>query len=96
MPERAFKDLHTVLSVVLKDCGLQEKVAEKRILQNWSLIMGTKISKMCKPLSLQNGELTIRAKDKFWRDELAHRQQDLLNLLDKQIERSLVKKINII
>jgi predicted nucleic acid-binding Zn ribbon protein len=96
MPEKAFKDLHSILTHMLDDFGLTEKVSEERILQQWTSITGGKISKMCKPVSFHHGELTIKAKDKFWRDELAHRQHDLLNLLDKWIERSLVKKINII
>jgi len=96
MPEKAFKDLHSILTPMLDDFGLTEKVSEERIIQQWASIMGGKISKMCRPVSFHNGELTIQAKDKFWREELAHRQHDLLNLLDKRIERSLVKKINII
>jgi hypothetical protein len=51
---------------------------------------------MCQPVSFKNGELTIRTKDNFWKEELAQRQHDLLNLLDIRIEKSLVKKIYIL
>jgi predicted nucleic acid-binding Zn ribbon protein len=96
MPEKAFKDMHTIIKTVLDNHGLTDKIQSEKILLNWSLIVGDKISKMCQPVSFKNGELTIRTKDNFWREELAHRQHDLLNLLDIRIEKSLVKKIYII
>ena len=96
MHKKAFKDLHSIIRNVLDDYNLTDKVREEHISLKWPSLVGDRISKMCKPVSFCDGILTIKAKDKFWKEELAHRQDDLLNLLDKRIEKSLVKKINII
>jgi len=96
MPNKSFKDLHAIITHVLDDYGLTDKIGNEKILSNWSSIVGEKISNKCQPVSLHKGELTIRAKDKFWKEELARRQDDLVNLLDERIKKSLVKKIHII
>jgi len=96
MPKRALEDLRSIIKNVLDAYDLTDSVTEERIMRNWPSLVGNSISNMCQPVSFHDGELTIKAKDKFWKEELAHRQHDLLNLLDERIERSLVKKINII
>ena len=65
MPDKAFKDLHSVIKKVLKKYDLSDNVKNEHILLNWPKIVGDKISKMCQPVSLLNGVLTIRAKNKY-------------------------------
>jgi predicted nucleic acid-binding Zn ribbon protein len=96
MPKSTFKDLPSVLQAVLKEFNLSDTVAKEQLINNWNKIVGDKLSDKCIPVELNDGVLIIKAKNYFWKEELALRQQDLVNLLDGRIGLSLVKKIKII
>ena len=81
---------------MLKEFNLSDTVAKEQLIDNWNKIVGDKLSDKCVPVELKDGELTIKAKNYFWKEELALRQQDLVNLLDGRIGLSIVKKIKII
>ncbi len=95
-PKKQYRDLKSVLKTVLKDYNLSDTLAKEDVIDNWNKIVGDKLSDKCMPIKLENGELTIKAKNIIWKEELARRQYDLVNLLDRQIGMSLVKKIKII
>ena len=91
MPKNNFKDMPSILKKVLNKYNLTESVLKNNIINNWESMVG-----QCTPVALTGNILTIRAKDNIWKQELAHRQKDLVNLLNEQLQSTLVKKINII
>lgn len=91
-----YKDLPTVLNNLLVKYDLNEAVSRQKIFDRWDSLVGEKISRQCKPVEMNNGELIIKAKNNIWKQELGQRQNDLLNLLNARIKSSLVKKIKII
>jgi predicted nucleic acid-binding Zn ribbon protein len=94
-PKNQYKELPEVLKTVLKKYNLSDTIVRENLIENWTQIIGDKLSDKCSPVTLVEGELTIKAKNKIWKEELALRQHDLVNLLNRQIGKSLVKKINI-
>jgi predicted nucleic acid-binding Zn ribbon protein len=96
MPKNNFKDMPSILKNVLNKYNLTESVLKDKIINNWESMVGKKIANQCTPVALADNILTVRAKDNIWKQELAHRQMDLVNLLNEQLQSSLVKKINII
>jgi len=91
-----YEDLPSVLRNTLVKYDLNEAVIRQQIFDRWELLVGEKISRQCKPVEMDNGELIIKAKNNIWKQELGQRQIDLLNLLNARIKSSLVKKIKII
>ncbi len=91
-----FQDLPSVLENVLKKYDLTESIQGNQLFTRWEILVGEKIAKQCKPVEFTHGELVVQAKNNIWREELAQRQDDLLNLLNGRIKSSLVKKIKII
>jgi predicted nucleic acid-binding Zn ribbon protein len=95
-PTKRYQDLPSVMQSLLKKYDLTEAVKSEQIINDWDSLVGEHISKQCKPVEFRDGELIIKAKNSIWREELAQRQMDLLNLLNGRIKSSLVKKIKII
>ena len=93
---KTFQDLPSVLENILKKYELTEAVKSEQLMAQWNSMVGDKIAKQCKPIEINDGELIIKAKNNIWKQELAQRQDDLLNLLNGRIKSSLVKKIKII
>jgi DNA gyrase subunit B len=87
-----YQDLPSVLQNMLKKYDLKEAINREQLFNLWESFVGDKISKQCKPVELNDGELVIRAKNNIWKQELGQRQEDLLNLLNGKMKSSLVKK----
>jgi len=96
MGNKNYKELPAVLNKLLKKYNLEQAVKQEQIINHWESLVGKQISKNCEPLEVKNGVLIVRAKNNLWRQELAQRQEDLLNLVNGQNKTSLVKKIKII
>ena len=93
---KSFTDVSTVLKTIMNKYQLTEEILKEQIFANWESLVGKEISKMCKPVEFNDNELILRAKNTVWKQELATRQKDLLNLLNGRIKASLVKRIKII
>ena len=93
---RKFQALPSILQNVLKKYDLTDAVDSELLFNRWESLVGEKISKQCKPVKFNDGELIVQAKNNIWKQELAQRQDDLLNLINGKIKSSLVKKIKII
>lgn len=88
-----FKQLNTVLNNVLRKHNLESSVEIDKIKIKWDKIVGLELSKLCKPKSIKNGVLYIEAKDTIWRDELSSNHDKLINLIEKNFEKKIIKKI---
>jgi len=96
MPKNEFRSLKTILNKVLITCGLEHTMLEIQVFQNWTDIVGKSLAKQCKPVSIEENTLYVEIKNNIWRSELAKRQQELVNLLDKKINHNHIKKIKLI
>jgi predicted nucleic acid-binding Zn ribbon protein len=95
-PKNSFKDVPSVLSNLLKKHKLDTAIRQEQILQGWENIVGRSMAQKCRPLEFENDVLIIQAKDELWKQELALRHDDLVNLVNGRINTLLVKKIKIV
>ena len=90
------QELPTLLDDILEKYQLKQKVRENQIISNWEKIVGTKLAQKCTAIEFSDGVLTVKAENETWRQELALRQSDLLNLVNGENDTSFVKKIKIV
>ena len=95
-PKKTYRDLSSIMQNLLNKYKLTEKVQKELLFSNWASIVGSKISKQCKPINLDGDVLIIEAKNEIWKQELAIRQKDLVNLVNSGTKGTFVKKINIL
>lgn len=95
-PNKSFKELPSVLQDLLQKYQLDEQIRKEQILNNWEKIVGKKIARQCTPVRIEEKTLILQVKTETWKQELALRQGDLLNLVNVQNKYSFVKKIKII
>ena len=95
-PKSSYKDLSSIMQNILSKYNLKEEVFKENIISNWESFVGEKISRQCDPIEIKDGELIVQAKNDLWKQELALRHDDLLNLVNGRTKFSLVKKIKII
>jgi predicted nucleic acid-binding Zn ribbon protein len=62
--------LDRVLDSVLRDCGLEDRLAQRRALDAWGAVVGREIATHSRAIDLENGVLTLQADHGAWRQEL--------------------------
>jgi predicted nucleic acid-binding Zn ribbon protein len=59
-----------VLAGVLRDCGLEERLAQRRALDAWESVVGREIAAHSRAIDLEDGVLLLQADHGAWRQEL--------------------------
>jgi len=96
MRENQFKDIHTLLNSMLQNFGIKNYVSNERLIQNWNNVVGNRLGNQCYPVKIQNGVLFLKVKNSVWRNELALRQMELIELITKNYDKNTIKKIQFI
>jgi predicted nucleic acid-binding Zn ribbon protein len=73
-----------IMSRILKTYRIKEEVTEDRIKAEWHKLMDTAIARQCEPVRVKGSFLYLRVRNKSWRDELARKHDQLLNLVKKK------------
>ena len=96
MPENSVKNIGGILNGLMKKYGLEQHVAETNILKNWESIVGKSLAKRCRPKHIKNGILYVETNNAVWRQELAMKRQELLNLFVKKLTNYQIRDIKFI
>ncbi|TFH02663.1 MAG: DUF721 domain-containing protein [Calditrichales bacterium] len=96
MPPKTYKDISFVLRNIVNEYHLDVDLSSQKIISNWETLVGKKIAKLCTPVSLNKDELTVKAVNNVWKQELALLHEDLVNLLNDRLNMPQVKKIKIV
>lgn len=59
-----------ILKGVLRECGLEGRIAERAVLTKWSEVVGPDIASHSRAVDLSDGALIIEADHGAWRQEL--------------------------
>jgi predicted nucleic acid-binding Zn ribbon protein len=62
--------LERVLEGVLRECGLEDRLAQRRALDAWDVVVGREIAAHSRAIDLEQGVLTLQADHGAWRQEL--------------------------
>ncbi len=87
--------LSAVLAKLVKARGWQKPAAEARIFGTWPAVVGADLATHCRPVKLENGELTIEAESTAWATQLRLLAGTLLPRIAGEVGRDVVKTLNI-
>lgn len=83
-----------VLSSVLKNAGLSERVAQAGVFPEWPRLVGGQIASVTEPVSLQqDGTLVVMVTTHSWMQELSLLEPELLRSLNNDANRPPVSKL---
>ena len=91
MPDSNTKSTATILSQILKKYNLENDLFQQTIFYSWREIVGHELAKICEPVKLDKGKLTLKVKNQIWRQELGKKRKELLNSIKTNTN---VNKIN--
>ena len=84
-----------LLAKLVKARGWQGPAAEARIFGSWELLVGADLASHCRPVKLDNGELTIEAESTAWATQLRLLAGRLLTRITAEVGREVVSRIHV-
>lgn len=87
--------LAAVLGHLVKARGWQRPAAEAKIFGEWERVVGADVAAHCKPVKLEQGELTIEAESTAWATQLRLLAGRLLISIAGQVGQRVVTRLHI-
>jgi predicted nucleic acid-binding Zn ribbon protein len=84
-----------ILAKLVKTRGWQQPAAEGRIFGLWPKMVGEDLASHCRPVKLEDGELTIEAESTAWATQIRLLAGKLLSRIASEAGRDVVKRIHV-
>ncbi len=84
-----------VLAKLIAQRGWSKPAAEATLFGSWATIVGPDIAAHSRPVTLDNGELTIEAESATWATQMRMLQRDILSRIGTTVGHNLVTKLRI-
>jgi len=84
-----------VLAKLIKTRGWERPAAEATVFGDWPKVVGPDVAERCRPVKLENGELTIEAESTAWATQLRLLAAKLLAGIAAQVGHNVVTKLHI-
>jgi len=93
MAERGPQKIGPVLADLIKNLGLEKKLAEVDAVQYWNEVVGKKIAEVTQAIKISEGRLTVRVSDPVWRQQLIFLKKEFIAALNARLGKAVVKDI---
>ena len=84
------------LKKLIKTAGLEKGIAQQKALEIWPETVGKTVSKNTEPISIEHGILSIKNTTPVWRQELQFQKKQIIEKLNKKLNKTLIKDIRFI
>ncbi|HGY54344.1 MAG TPA: DUF721 domain-containing protein [Caldithrix abyssi] len=88
--------IDSVLQNILKQYQLEQKYENTYIIQFWQKIVPENINKICKPIDLKEGILTVKANTEAWKKEIKNNSKTLIKLINDKMGKNSIRAIEVI
>jgi predicted nucleic acid-binding Zn ribbon protein len=84
-----------VLGKLVKARGWQRPAAEATVFGEWAKVVGEEVAAHCRPVKLENGELTIEAESTAWATQLRLLAGKLLAGIGRTVGPNVVTRLHV-
>ncbi|MEV0568000.1 DciA family protein [Dactylosporangium sp. NPDC050588] len=84
-----------LLGRVVKARGWQRPAAEATVFGEWERVVGADVAAHCRPIKLENGELTVEAESTAWATQLRMLSKRLIARIAGEVGHNVVKTLHI-
>lgn len=96
MSRKKTQSIADALQTLLKDMGIEKKVCEQEVINEWSEIVGSKISAVTQIVRVEDGVLLVRVKNSSWRNELTFLKPKIVEKITQDYRGSQIRDIRFI
>jgi len=87
------QNIAQIISTILKANGLEDKLAETRLIQSWEEILGKSVGRLTKSMYVKNRILFVSLSSSVVRNELMLIKKDLLIRLNEKAGKCIIDDI---
>ncbi len=87
------QNISQVISDILKANGLEDKLAETRLIQSWEELLGKSVARLTKSLYIKNRTLFVSLNSSVVRNELAMIKKDIIIRLNEKAGKCVIDDI---
>ncbi len=92
-PIHNLKSVKKVLDALLKAYGIDTKIKNYQVLENFAEIVGESIAKHAKAERIESGKLFLSVTSGVWRQELSFRKEEMIKKINNYYRQEIVKDI---
>jgi len=80
----------------LKTSGLEKGVAQQSAIDIWAEVVGQSVAKNTEPESVEHGVMIVKTETPTWRQELLFQKKQIIEKLNKKLNKKVIKDIRFI
>ena len=80
----------------LRSAGLEKGIAQQNAMDIWPDVVGKNVSKNTEPVSVEHGTMTVKTETSAWRQELQFQKKQIIETLNKKLNKKVIKDIRFI
>lgn len=89
------KTLQQAINKLIKDLGVEKKVLENQVLNEWSFVVGKRIAEISKAEKIENKILFVKVLNSSWRNELLYHKRNITDKLNKKFGKKIIEDIKL-
>ncbi len=93
--DRDPQPLGRLASRIMADRGWQGQLAGGHVFSRWAALVGDEVAEHAKPVTLQDGELTVQASSTAWATQLRLLQRQLLTKIAAGVGKDVVRRLKV-
>ena len=87
------QNISEIISSMLKVYGLEDKLAETRLIQSWEELLGKSVARLTKNMYVKNRTLFVNLNSSVVRSELSMIKKDILIRLNEKAGKCVIDDI---
>jgi len=87
------QNIGEVIQSYLQELGLNQKIKEVELMNDWEQIVGPMISKRTKKIEIKSGKLILHIQSSVVKNELMMLRETLRNTLNERAGEEIIKEI---
>ncbi len=87
------KTIGHILDSIIRDLGIQNKLAECRVIEIWPAVVGAQVAHVTQAQKVIKGKLFIHVTNDSWRTELFFHRKAIIASLNNELHSEVVKDI---
>ncbi len=82
-----------LISELLKNNRLEEKITETRIMASWDKVMGGHIARYTESVSVRRGKLTVHLRSSVLRNELEYARDKIIRMINEELGEAIIREV---
>lgn len=88
--------LGEAIAGVIKKHGWEKAVEKHRAVAFWRQAVGPSLARHCQAVEVRGDTLYVSVKSPAWRNEISFHKEDILQAINQQLEKHLIKDLRFI